>query len=623
MKRNMAAWKRLCLIVLALLLVQTAAISALASEAGVPACSITITNQDDMPDMTEGQFTAYQIFGGRLMANAPEGEERRISDITWGSGIDAGGFMEELLADETLLEAEGEETAPETVGELFVRGLSAGDLAVGDSAEYTEDAYAAQTARVLSDSPYRDDGDLLEQFARIAAGHLTENGTDSVLTDSGLPGGRRESVITVDGPGYYLVTENSGAEEFVRENNAVSQYILEVLGSQTVERKADIPEVTKEILSGDEPVKGVSAGVTDTMWFRITGTLPRNYDAYDTFFYQLTDTITRGFTFVGTSLKLTIDGQEVAPYKKETGEFRFRFPITHNADGSGDTFQIIFEDLNKLKEEGYVITADSRIVVTYCARVNGKARLVPGEDNRVTLEYSNDPNDPDGDSTGYTTEKAVYMYPLGLDIAKIGSDEEHNAGLNGAVFLLSRQAAPDGDGGSETWYGVFGDRDQDTGRQKLVRWVEDPGQASQLVTDETGHILVEGLGAGAYTLTETRAPDGYNAMKPVSFSMTADIDENGLLTALTMSVDGTRDDVAGQQDAAAEDGTIAGNVETGLFAVTLIDQKSSILPHTGGRGAEISFLAGALFLAGGMVCAGIWRKRKTAVSADVPGGMGQ
>jgi fimbrial isopeptide formation D2 family protein/LPXTG-motif cell wall-anchored protein len=111
--------------------------------------------------------------------------------------------------------------------------------------------------------------------------------------------------------------------------------------------------------------------------------------------------------------------------------------------------------------------------------------------------------------------------------------------------------------------------------------VKGAGQTETTIKAEVGDdgvVKFTGLGAGEYTLSETKAPAGYNKMSDVTFTITFK-DTDKTFSAGGLSYD--KDD--------------------GEFDYLVIDKPGSALPRTGGIGTTIFYVAGTAMI----LCAGI------------------
>ncbi len=199
--------------------------------------------------------------------------------------------------------------------------------------------------------------------------------------------------------------------------------------------------------------------------------------------YVLHDKMSTGLTFDNTSVKVTVDGAEVA-----AGNWTL---ITTTTDDC--TFEVKFEN-------SYIstLTAGKEIVVSYSATLNGNAVIgSTGNPNETTLTYGNDQETEKSETTTKTWGVDLFKYTKGEDDAK-------NA-LAGAEFVLYKEV------NSVKEYATVANG-------KLTGWVDTEEAATKLTSDSNGIISVDGLDADTYYFKETKAPAGYNLLKdPVQF----------------------------------------------------------------------------------------------------------
>lgn len=91
---------------------------------------------------------------------------------------------------------------------------------------------------------------------------------------------------------------------------------------------------------------------------------------------------------------------------------------------------------------------------------------------------------------------------------------------------------------------------------------------------------------GVYILTETVAPDGYNTMHPIKFSIAASHDIASADPKLTYL---NGDPVDGQIIFTADK-------EEGTLTADVVNYKGSELPNTGGMGTTILYAAGVILI---------------------------
>lgn len=556
---------------------------------------ITIKNKENLPAMEEGQFAAYQIFTGVLNPEEEDDpaadEELQLADIKWGEGVNSTALIAALIK-------ESNKDGSALYGEF-------------DDTLATDPKAAEHIANILADN--KDNARFLQAFADIVNTDeciVKEKAITSTLEGS-------NSVIDCKVPGYYLVVQKKtpGVGDDGDRDTVYSDYILQVVGEQTIEIKADIPEVDKKITGSTNDSSqdnADSVGIGDVVNFEITGTLPTTdaWKAYEKYFYEFADTLSKGLKYNEGSLEITVRNSTSATKieilgTSETDDGK-KAKLVVEETGAATNITVTIADLKKIIED--IDTKDIEIVVTYSATVTSDAVIGnPGENNKVSLKYSNNPNT---DEHGETTTKVVYEYSFSLNLTKIGDDT--STALPGAKFVLKN---------SEGKIAVFGDSGDGTGVKKLSEWkaleeaVRDGGITADGdnitgVTDDkymitsqetTGKFGVQGLGEGTYTLVEVVTPDGYNTLDPIEFTITPEYDAEGKLTGLTATVKGDR-----SADVTAE----STDYSAGLVSKTLVNHKAPTLPNTGGIGTIIFYVAGGLLLAGAAVYLVISRTRK-------------
>lgn len=423
-----------------------------------------------------GTYEAYQIFTGDLSS-----DETTLSNIEWGNGITDAGKA-------ALQEKYGVTSATEVAEKLGSAGA---------------DAKAAK------------------DFAK-AAGQYLQNAT-------GLTGHEA---------GYYLVQNKT-----VGSNEAYTNYILEVLKNVTVTPKTSIPSVTKKVKETNDTT-GIKTDWQDfadyDRWddvpFQLTATLPENLDDYETYYFELLDKLSPGFTLNKDTIKIYLDNGETKT--EVTKSFKF-----NDLDFKIDNLKVL---------EG--ITASSKIIVEYTAKLNDKAvHGSSGNPGNVELVYSNNPNNTGvGASTGKTPESIVKVYTYEAVFEEIDKNRES---LKGAEFTL---------------YKVV--KDGDTYKKVEV---------DKQTVGETEKFSFTGRDAGEYILVETKTPDGYNTIKPIEFKIVTDYNEKLDPTKL---------------EGESGDAHFESNLSEGSLTAEIISRKGSLLPSTGGVGTTILYSIGTILV---------------------------
>jgi len=280
-------------------------------------------------------------------------------------------------------------------------------------------------------------------------------------------------------------------------------------------------------------------------------------------------------------------------------------------DDAKNQLVISFEDIKAY--EG--VTPNTIVTVNYTAVLNDTAIIgLDGQENKVDLTYSNNPNieykpttddngedKPSDEDTDKTPEDKVVVFTYEIDINKIDGDTKN--ALSGAEFTLSRETAS----GKEY---VKVDRNG-----IVTGWTTDADEASKLTSDANGLFKVIGVDSGTYTLTETKAPDGYNLPANPAFEVELNATTlntqkytssdyqaaEDVLTKIAGTLDGedmaVLDEVAGVRGAR---GGVEGTIE---------NNKGTNLPSTGGIGTLMFVLCGGV--AAGIAGVYLVSKKKT------------
>lgn len=419
--------------------------------------------------------------------------------------------------------------------------------------------------------------------------------------------------------GYYLVKD---ASAFVPgENDAYTTYVMQVTdGTLTFKRKSDVPRVEKKIVEGENRVDTNEASIGDSVSFEITGTLPTNFADYKEYAYIFNDTMSRGLTYNNDVKVEIVNGGS----RTDVTTYFYRGATTDSATGV-TTLKVGIVNLKAFANltPAVNVDKDSKIVVTYSATLNKDAVIAgEGNDNKVKLTYSNNPNnsgngtttppptDPDEPEpttpVGETPESRTVTYTTELTILKT---DENGKVLTGAEFTLTgdgvkivvvktdtfeesadgeywklkngtyTKEAPVTGGGSDDNSDLYESTTTKYAPKTTVA-VRGEGQTETNVVgevDAAGRVTFSGLGAGTYTITETKTPAGYNTIDPVSFTIAF---ENNAFSVTNIS----------------EGNQII--VEGNTLHTTIVNKSGATLPSTGGIGTTIFYVLGAILVVG-------------------------
>lgn len=399
--------------------------------------------------------------------------------------------------------------------------------------------------------------------------------------------------------GYYLIVETDTDSEGTRSRMMFTSVVREVssgdsgsgisgsgdsgIGSASIDSgcrnvvitlKADTPTLTKAIYHDDEASWQVSGdnAIGDLVDYRITATIPDTY-GYEDYTYRIHDSMDEGLTFDPTSMKIYLDeaGENIlsAADYSVCWEDHSAWQTAESVITDGCDFEVILpmETLRTLYDDQV-----EQIYVVYQCTLNEKAVVAPDHnDNSARLEYSNNPY---ADTTSRTKQVTVYDYTFVLNASKTDGE---NGLLSGASFQLLYMDQPLSLIQTEdNVYYLLGTQEV-TGVSGTV--------TDTIVTREDGRILIRGLNdARVYELTETQAPKGYRKCEDLSFTVSAEYDAvTHLLSQLAVRSDTVR-------------------VEADQLVATILDDRATYLPKTGGSVTVILYVLAGLTGLGGIVC---------------------
>ena len=530
----------------------------------VPSAAATVENA------TGHAYDAYQIFGG-----TQEEDSAALGGIVWGTGINGDAFLAALKAD-SRFDVDG--------ANIFAACTNAAAVAA---------ALAENNTTAVA-----------EAFANVAAQHLTDTVTAAIAADA--------SDVELSA-GYYLLVDTSEPDVGDARNSALLQVTNS--GNITIAKKYDVPTVDKSVMDSDG-TWGEAADwcYTSNVPFRLIGTLPSNYDDYETYYYNFVDTMTKHFTF-NNDVKVYVRNTDSeaddillsSDLYTITTEAIMKTGLSASFDpvlGYGETIQVEDVVATKLQitfanlKDISAINKDSKIVVRYSALLDtvsttvGKKEKDYNEDagiyNKVYLEYSSDPN-ASGDSTSKTLEDLVRVYTYMVKVTKVdGADNSKK--LAGAAFKLK---CVEGSNAGK-WYL------HDQSHNKIAGWTDNEEDASIRSTPSNGSLNYVCLDAGTYELYEVTAPAGYSVLEePVRFTITADLDkgeDTPSLNSVSITVD---------------DQTAEGKLSSGQVALTVENNVGASLPETGGVGTTLFYIIGGVLMVGAVVLL-VTRKRMSS-----------
>lgn len=562
--------------------------------------SIMIKKNDDNGSV---KYKAYQIFEADVVDESGKTgkTDKVVSNVKWATGVNDATRKAIIKAinDYNIDEADNLKTdaSPQDVANWLTANIT-----------------GTTNTTVLKDT------DLLNTLAGLVAEDVTPtNPTNPTGTTDGSFAA--DTKVSFEKSGYYLFltdagTLPSGESKTDSKNTATSPiYAVVGAGDVVVTEKTSIPTVNKAVMddkdknwvtveNGDiltKPNKAADSAMDDWVDYKLVGTVASNIDTYSDYKYVFTDKLPNSMTpkFVDGSennvpdVTVTIGNQTV---KNDA----VRGYTTNLSDDNELT--VNFKNLRNcvdVDDNPIAVNASSRVTVEYQAKLDSskifdsnnvikekfKDLIGKAQENTVKLTYSNNPN---GTGEGNTVIHPAYDYTYGIDVTKVGSDNE-TKGLEGVEFTLQEQSD------MNNFIKANGTKTTNSEQAKLR-------------TDAKGKINVVGLDEGTYILKEVTPAPGYNnsAANGVTFTIKRELNQTG-------------DEVIPSVDSAikAADGVVKDNkatASTGKLSFIIVDQKGSNLPLTGLYGVTFTWIAG-----GAVLCIGVAhliRSRKQAEESE-------
>lgn len=531
-------------------------------------------------------LTAALSFGGVMapvtMAFAAEGDD--TITITQNENNGATKFKAYQIFKADVVDKDGQKVASNVdwasdQARDAVRGVLTSENAPGITNSSTAQEVADYLSEAIMDTTpttvVKKD-DLLNKIALAVEKDVPATG---VVFDAGTP-------FTATSKGYYLfLTDTSSIgtkDDYADKKQTGTSPIFLVVGGKAVAvvEKTDIPTVEKKIKDDKSVSNWADKGdsqMGQPVNYQLTGTVAKNVDTFKTYYYQFHDELSAGLTADKTSVEVKVDGTKIASDK---------YIVDYDQANGNNLLTVTFNDL---KSSGVTIKPNSKVVVTYTAKLDpDKAENVvvggEGNDNDVKLIYSNNPGH---DSKGESVPDTVRDYTYALKLVKEDSVDTDQK-LKGVKFTIQATAP-----------------DEDVAQGTTAQYVQKNGSLGdskyEFTTNDQGEISVKGLDAGTYTVHEVEGSNpGYNTLDDFTFTITA----AGLDKA---EGDNTLSVTTGKNGSNLVD---TPSINGGTVTLTVRNKKGSGLPLTGLNGVTFTWIAG-----GAVLCIGVAhliRSRKQA-----------
>ena len=473
--------------------------------------------------------------------------------------------------------AEGEPTGEKTY-KLTLTGTSTGhtyeayQIFTGDLSTNEENKKVLSNVKWGTDVTYTGTGIAADVAKALGAGTMTIDQLEDNLTltkpVTTVTSSKDKTEIDGLAAGYYLVKDKNGSQD--GKSDAYTKFIVQVVGDTEAKIKSGVPTVEKKVKDTNDSTgitsewqDSADADINDDVQYQITGTMPGNIADYTTYKYIFTDTMSKGLTYTAKTATIKIGDKDVTNSFTET--------VTPNNDGS-TTVTWTCDNL-KMGIEGVTVNKDTKVVVTYSAKLNENAVIGSvGNPNTVNLTYSNNPNKGGEGETGKTPDDKNIVFTYKVVVNKFEKINNVDTPLEGAGFTLQKKVN-----------GAYTDVKHFTAGKETT-------------------FTFNGLDDGDYKLIDSTTPAGYNTIAPIKFTISAEhsttADEPSLTTL--------------SGDATSGEATFTPDTTNGSLTTDVVNQKGSTLPSTGGRGTTMIYIIGAALV----ITAGVVLVMRKKMSSD-------
>lgn len=437
-----------------------------------------------------------------------------------------------------------------------------------------------------------------ELAAEIRGQNLFANEAGSATVNGAGDMGASGSITGLD-MGNYLVLIEGGMKVYrpsavnlvpewkkTSESPETWEWVLE---TANVELKSSEPALTKT-------VSDTQVAIGDTVTYTLVADLPYYPENALHKNYQISDMLPAGMTlnatsvevYAGNELSQTIKLDGSTDYNLTSSNAQRPTDVTTDEDVTAASFAVTFQDITTLAESGY-----TKIKVTYTATANENINILENSDdsantNTAYLDYNNDPYNTTATWQTKTATATVYSY--GIEVKKV--DKSTQLPISGAEFTLTKANEDDAIKfvGSNGTYRVATATESATAVETLV--VTESGE-------NMGKLILSGLDAGTYTLTETKAPAGYVKL--------------GAPKTITITDDKTvmeGDTANSKPNGLVDDGENSADGIDGYYELDVANSKGFTLPSTGGMGTVLFTTIGIVLMGGGLVLLLLYLRRR-------------